>query len=251
MNSEDKIALEKIIILREQGFLQDVINKLNNIIRLHPNDGIVLVEALKLSLLHQKNEHAYNIYLALKQIPDGNSFLEPEFLTRLQICTNHQLPELELFDNTKASKWVSLYRTDGIDPLYPAKITDWSVTCNQGPVSYNFIGQCPSCNSTYHFEVHMTLLVDREYLCPVCLARQTVDYEDIKMAIEKKLAKSKYTNQEKYRLDKTLHEMRIQLNSDAMDGDNFPLICRHLNIDYLYMVNQFIIGGLFPHEEKQ
>lgn len=249
MNKQDQITLEDAVSLRQQGLLQDSIIKLNEIIRRHPNDGKVLVEALKLSLLHQNNEHAYNIYLALKHMPDGNKFWEPEFLTRLQICTNHQIVELDSDNNRKTSKWVSLYRTDRTDILFPVRIIDWSVSCSQGPVLYNFIGQCPSCNSNYQFTVHMTLLVDREYLCPVCLARQTVDYETIKSAIEIKLPNSKYTNGEKYRLDQTMHEMMIQLDYDAMDGTIFPLMCRHLNIDYLYMVNQLIIGGIFSPKE--
>ena len=249
MNKQDQLTIGDVITLRQNGLLQDSIIKLNEIIRFHPNDETVLVEALKLLILHQNNEKAYNIYLTLKQKVDANFYWEPEVLTRLQICTNHQIPELELSDNRKTSKWIALYRTNGTDPLYPVKISDWSVTCNQGPVCYNFIGQCPSCNSTYQFAVHMTLLVEREFLCPVCLARQRIDYETIKTAIEKKSVISKCTNEEKWQMDQTMHEMLIQLDCDAMDGKSFPVMCRYLNIDYLYMVNQLIIGELLPVEE--
>ena len=251
MKKQDQLVLEDASQLRKQGLLQDAIIKVNQIIKQYPNDEMVLVEVLKLSLLHQNNKHAYNIYLALKLMSKGKTFWEPEFLTRLQISTNHQIPELALFDNRNTVEWVSLYRTDGTDPLYPVTIKDWSMTCNQGPVCYNFIGQCPSCNTTYQFAVHMTLLVDREYLCPVCLARQAVDYEIIKTAIKEKQAKSNYTDEEKYRLDQTMHETMLQLDSGAMDEDSFPLPCRRLNIDYLYVFNQLLISELFPPKEGQ
>ena len=250
MNSKEKQALKNVTRMREKGIIEESILLLNKLLKVHFSDGRVLVEEIKLLLLRQQNEHAYKCYMVLRQLPNANSFREVEYLLRLKIVmSEHQIPEIELVDIENSSKWVVCYQNNGTDPLYPVKITDWLVTCNQGPVCYNFVGQCPSCNSTYQFPVHMTLLIEREFLCPVCLARQMVNYETIKMAIEKKTAESKYTDEEKYRLDQKLHEMRKQLNSDAMDGDNFPRMCSHLNINYLYMVNQLIIGELLPPEE--
>ena len=235
---------------RKQGMLEQAVAKLPELLQDHPTEGSVLVEGIKLMLLHQEFDGAYSLYLRLKTLPDAGQFWDIEGLLRLQLATRQEIPEIELTKINGAADWVTLYQADGSDPLYPVKLVDYKVICNRGPVTYFFAANCPACNSTYQFSVRMTLLIDREFLCPACLARQQVDFDIIKPFLEKRFATGNSTNLSINELDKVMHTMKAQLTADALAGERFPLICRYLNIDYLYVLNQFVLEQFCSGSER-
>ena len=251
MNSKEKQTLKNVIRMREKGLIEDSILLFNELLKDHSSDGRVLVEGINLSLLREQNEQAYNFYMALKQLPNASTFWGVEYLLRLKIVmSEHQIPETELVNTENASKWVVRYQNSGTDPLYPVTIKNCSITCPYGAVTFNFIGNCSSCKSNYLFFVHQNILISRDFLCPVCLARQSVDYEIIKTYLEEKFAYPNASNLGIDQVNRKVREINDKLNVDAVGGKQFPLFCKYLGAEYSCLLSQFIIERLYPSTER-
>jgi hypothetical protein len=247
MNTEARNILNQVVELRKTGALQEALPKFSELFNHYSHNGEILVEGIILSLLSRQNEQAYQLYLQLKQLPDAVRFWKPEFLARLKLAMpEHPIPETDLIETGHSAAWIAEYLTNGSEPVYPVSIKAYSLQCPFGAVTFTFTGCCPSCNSDYRFAVHQNILVSREFLCPVCLASQRVDYEIIKGFLAEKFASPAVPHLEMPAVDRTLYEMRVPFNVDTrLGGEEVPLYCKSIGLEYFSLLVQFTVNRLF------
>ncbi len=235
--------LEQITQLRKKGLIDEAIQLIRNMISDYPFDGAANVELIKLLLLSQQNDSAYEVYLLLKQLPGSHSFWEAEYLARLEIVLNRRLPELNLADLKRSSKWTLDYRIEGTDPLYIANIIDCSIVFEFDQSGrYLFTCVCPSCGGENEARVYTSFMIQKEVLCPGCLAKLVIHYEAIKQFVENNL--SSLVGESVYSLDDVLKKMEMEMEDDLLIGGDLPLACKALYLNNSLIINQVLVKPL-------
>ncbi|MCH8873936.1 hypothetical protein IH824_14385, partial [candidate division KSB1 bacterium] len=175
--TENLKLMEEIQRLRISGKIQEAFILISEILKGKNVGRDDLIEALRLSILLGENQMAYDIYLAVKNFEDFNPQKVIEILLRLKLnLKNEPVPELDNVNTRSSSRWCQSYFGDKQDPVYESKIQDCSIDCHDGTVNYEFSSLCLSCNQSYTVHISRSLMVYREFYCPVCLARQFIDF---------------------------------------------------------------------------
>lgn len=235
--------LENVMRLRREGLISEALGQISRVLQHCPPDGPVLVELIKLLLLSQQNDAAYNAYLALRRLPDTHLFWEAEYLARLEISHQREIPELRLPRLRRSSQWVTVYRAERVDPLYDVSIVGCSVFFGVDQSGkYLFFCNCPSCNSRYPVAVYTSFLIYREFLCPVCLARQLIRYETIKQFVENRL--SFLVSEQVYALDYGMKGIEMELEDDALSDGDLPPLCKMLYTDGSIMAVRSVLNQM-------
>jgi len=238
--AENLTPIEEIQRLRISGKIQEAFILISAILK-GKNAGIDdLIEALRLSILLGENQMAYDIYLTVKNFENFNPQKVIEILLRLKLSLkNEPVPELDNVDPRSSSRWCKSYLGDKQDPVYESKIRDCSIDCHDGTVNYEFSSLCLSCDQSYTVHVSRSLMIYREFYCPICMARQFIDFLLIKRYFAKNFKSrsiKKAENNSAY-----LSEMETKLNFDSVQDNRFPILCQYLNVDYTYYLVQLIL----------
>ncbi|MFQ5638781.1 MAG: hypothetical protein ACE5IR_12385 [bacterium] len=237
MNPKELETLEQ---LRLQRDFKTALSLLKDGLRRYPQSGAVLQEAIKISLLAHKNQQAHKFFQHLCGLPDATRWFEAEYLLRLHLSVQGmEMQECEQLQPKSNAKWCDTYRFRGVDPLYKATITLAGFECKMGPINYDFTLRCASCDVCHRLQVQRTLLIRREFLCPGCFARQFIDYSIIKHFLTNALAK--IPADELRKADEKIHQLQNQFNIGATSDPRLPLICRYLNQDYIFMLNEVLL----------
>jgi hypothetical protein len=237
-------VVEDIAKLRINGRLHDALLGINKVLGQCPQDSGVLAETIKVCILCQQNDLAWNLYLRLRTNADAFRYWEAEYLTRLKISHGDcELPELALLDRHNGTNWLRAYEEEGVDTLFPVMITNCSLDFNEETAIISFNANCTSCGLNQYLQAHRTFLIHREFLCPGCFARQLFNYDNIRTFLEKEFSRA--TTLDTAQLDDRLYQMGLDLNEDALEGKHFPLISRYLNKDYVVRFAQILIDKLY------
>lgn len=237
------VPLKETRLLRIKGEFAKALTLINNLLREYPQEPSVLVEAIRLSLILEENQQASKLYTHLQKLPNWQTHLEPEILLRLRlIAKNPSWAGAAAIHFSEGSKWCRTYARDNEDPIFPANLKEWNLACKDGMTTYTFTSQCLSCHEKHQIHVHMSFFIYREYLCPLCLARQYIEYELIKKLVTKRSSNISFAKL--HTLREHLGNLRSELNYDSMNRNQFPLLCQYLNIDYIFILNQIILKRL-------
>lgn len=245
MKSKYKHRLNGIIRLRKLNRIEEAVSIFNDLFRFFSDDASLLAEGVRLCLLSGENEQAYQFYLKCRELKNLENFLEWECLLRLKISLG-QIPiaELDSLQTKDSPKWYLEFEQTGNDPLYELTPESCAVSCTEGKVDYNFAAKCKSCDYDLQIVIGLTFLVYREFLCPVCFAKLSFDYEAIKGFVETKMPRQ--FSKHLIKLDDKFINLQNELTLDSVVGEQFPLLCRYLNQDYLFLLNQIIFNKLNP-----
>lgn len=246
--TENLTLMEEIHRLRISGKFEEAFILMGEILKSKNGSSTELIEALRLSILLGKNQMAYDIYLAVKNFEDFNPQKVIEILLRLKlILKNQPVPELDNVDTRSSSRWCQSYLGDKQDPVYESKIQDCSIDCHDGTVNYTFSSLCLSCNQSYTVHISRSLMVYREFYCPICLARQFIDFFLIKRYFAKSFKSKSIKKAEDY--SAYLSDMGTKLNFDSVQDNRFPILCQYLNADYTYYLVQLILKRQLKSEK--
>lgn len=238
--AENLTPIEEIQRLRNSGKIQEAFILISEILK-GKNAGIDdLIEAMRLSILLGENQMAYDIYLTVKNFENFNPQKVIEILLRLKLSLkNEPVPELDNVDPGSSSRWCQSYLADKQDPVYESKIQDCSIDCHDGTVNYEFSSLCLSCNQSYTVHISRSLMVYREFYCPICLARQFIDFSMLKHHLTKSFKGEPIEKTDDY--NAYLADMETKLNFDSVQDNRFPILCQYLNVDYTYYLVQLIL----------
>ncbi|MCG8605214.1 hypothetical protein MJD09_09475 [bacterium] len=235
--------LDKIESLRTSGDVQRAASEINKIIKTQSTHCPTLVEAIKIYLLNDAAPQASKLYSLVRHLPEASDFWRMEYLLRLKLSSkNLPVPEIEQLDKEDCALWCHEFWSTGQDPLYAFTLTNYAATCFDGTVTYDFTGECSSCRSEYHTHVYMTFLIHREYICPICFARQLLDHEMIREFMSHQLSAT--ANEKIEDLDQTLRRIQFELDLDAERSEGFPMLCNYLGQDYVFALNEFLVGRM-------
>jgi hypothetical protein len=251
MKTGETVDLDRIITLRKSGLAEQALPGIVDLLGKQAQESVnaeVLIEALKLMLLCGSVENAHKIYQLLRQLPKATTRWEYEFLARLQIASATRIPELSLPRVTPDTLWATGYRDRGTDERYQTRLTDCVVRCPTESALFNFTVACPSCNCSHHQTVLMTLLIDREFLCPNCLARLSLDYDSIRGFLRNRFSKS--TTARALAMSGRLHATRHAVANEALSAEHYPLVVRSLGHDYVVFLNQLASQQLSGAQER-
>lgn len=241
---EKNRPLEEIKRLRVDGRFNDAFVLLSDVLKNDKVSSADLVEAVRLAILLEQHEVAYDLYLALKRFPDFRGETEIEILLRLKLLLKDKpVPELQSMDFQKGVKWCQSYNVKNEDPVYLVKIQDCVIDCHDGTINYAFRCLCLSCEVVYAVSIRRSLIVSREFFCSNCLARQTIDYALIKNFFKNNPRFSEDLESDNY--NSHVLSLKKKLNSDSVEENRFPLLCQYMNIDYTYHLVQLFLKRKF------
>lgn len=228
-------TLRKAIELRRTGKIEESFLQTVELFKRFGNEPAVVSEMIKILILYGQSEEGYKLYQFLRSTRGADKFFEAEYLTRLHILTGKPVPESKTARSF--SEWIKVYRRQKYDPLYSSEIINCQEFYKNGFTIYNFTLICKSCGAKYELKLRKTFLIDIEFLCFNCFARQKFDSEVIKEFVESEIniGEDEYTY-----LDSVISKMYIDLNNDSIAGDKFPLISRFMYIDYIFKLNELI-----------
>lgn len=242
MTSDDKLMLTRCIQQRQAGKYVSTFEELKALLKRYPLNGLIVSEIVKLLILRNEHERAYQLYLKLSKLPESAAPLEPGCLLRLQIALSGiPISSLDGINHDQHPGWSRTYLQDGVDPLVEFQISDVLVSCISGTVDYTIVGACGSCGQQQEVSLYRTFAVWREFLCPVCFARLLLEYELLKCFLEKKYGG---LMQGVYALDDKFRKIQYRLDVDAVKGEAFTRLSRYLNQDYVFILNNFLIRRL-------
>ncbi len=240
----ETVSISTLVALRKQRKLTEAWQLVQQLTKHLGNHPTVLAEAAKVLLLNDQPKEAERFYqLVQSQEVDVLEYFEPESLIRLYLAGGSLAIDIERIAST--AEWVRHYRNQRIDPLYPVTVQGFEALAEWGGL-YDFALECSACHASYSFVLNRTWLVYSEHYCPVCFARQQFDSELIQQAID---PYDQEALEEIERLDQVVLQLYTDINRDAIQGIEFPQLCRYTYIDYLFKYSEFLLEEF--HQQLQ
>lgn len=181
----------------------------------------------------------------LREVGPERGQVAEHILARLEILTGNKL----LSDRGLGARgWVESYRLHGRDPVQPGRVRDVQVMAADCHCTYRLELECGACGSPAAMAVGVNLVGDWEWLCPGCLGRCIVEFEEIAGFIEGALDTGR---EEIRRLDRAMAELQLELNEAAFREDSrFPMLARFLHQEFVFHSSHAIVDFLLDKEAR-
>jgi len=198
------------------------------------------IEIIRIMLLTENYDIAAKYFnLFLRIFPKEQQVMDEEIFLRLSMNCKLENSSLSLLQTNY--DWVKKYKKQGIDIVYYPEIQNCQVITTSGHTVYKFMTLCQSCKNIYRINVKGTLLIKKLYLCPFCLAKQLLTFENIKIFIEKQYPE--LINEQVIYKDIQFLKLREKVNFGYFDS-SIPKLALYLNQDLIFALNQLIVNKI-------
>jgi hypothetical protein len=224
--------------LRAGGKTREAIAALNPALDPDLDEPAPLLESLRLCLLVGEPEQAWSLYERIRD-RHGAAGLSggANALARLQeALAGREIPELRDPALGEHAAWVDSVLAGGDDEARPWAIDRIRARCPGGSVAYTLGGRCPWCDAPSEATARMSLMIDRDWICPSCFGRVRLRFDDAKEFLERRhpgLVSGEA-------LDRTPAFLRLfhDLGAGPREGSEFPIAAHYLNQQYAFFLSQ-------------
>lgn len=247
MQSKDdmKFQLKELEQLRRTFNYELALQKINeNILKIKCFDRqelLLVIELIRLLILTSNHELAIKYFRLLEKFPKDMRAIGEEIIMRLSIAKPaFEKSQLSISVKHTHYKWVRKYQEENDDVVFQPLIQQCEII-NSSCSNYIFTSICDSCGGRYSISVIGTLLIYKEYLCPICLAKQLLTFETIKTYIFNNYPELVGESIKAY----DLKIIYLSKNVNAPYNDEaIPRLARYLSQDTIFTLNQLIITKL-------
>ena len=246
----DALDFQELKNLRAKGKFEEATLLVAKAIKGKRPSAEALVELIKLMLLMGKPQVAEQTYRALSKMSPEAVIREPECGLRLQMVVKGRGADFESKkDFELLGGWTQELLTTGVDPVYPVKITECSLEFNDQQCGiYQLNCSCASCHSAFSITVSTSFLLYREFLCPLCLSRQVIDFENLRGFIDENL--SFLMGDQVDRMDQALKDSEIELEDKVLRGGDELHFAEAFYLGSTILLNQVTLKTLLESHKK-
>lgn len=195
----------------------------------------LLGEAIRILILKGQHANAATLYQTFTSDPASGNNIEPEALVRLALQMGR--PELlEKMPVPSGPAWLVERLKTGVDPLGSFEPESLDVSVANGPALYTFVGPCPHCGAMQSQAVATSLLVLRDWFCPVCFGAARLTLDTVIEFLESH--QQKFLQRNYFEMDAPLLEYVQSIFRNETDVDEIVLA---MGQEYLFMLNELIV----------
>lgn len=235
LDHDENKRLNRLRRLIRASRYQDALESIRSLNLQQEENAPLIGETIRLLLLLNETENALKCFLVLNSLPERLRRIEEEVLVRLEICIGRQVERSRLQVVPATYSWLHCFKEDLEDRIHVPPMTGCNVV-NNARTYYHFGLECPCCGQEYSLCLVGSLLVHKEFLCPVCLARQLVTAENIRDYVTR--THPALTGDVIYPSTLAFLELRGRLDSDQ----SLSPVARQLSQDTSFAINQLIIN---------
>ena len=159
----------------------------------------------------------------------------------LRLSINCMLKNFSISLKQTNYDWVKKYKKQGVDIVYHPEIQSCQVITTSGHTVYKFMTLCKSCKNIYRINVKGTLLIKKLCLCPFCLAKQLLTFENIEIFIKKQYPE--LTDERVIHKSIQFLELREKVNFGYFNS-SIPKLALYMNQDLIFTLNQLIVNKI-------
>ncbi len=197
-------------------------------------------EIIRIMLLTENYNAATKYFnLFLRIFPKEQQVMDEEIFLRLSI--NCMLKNFSISLKQTNYDWVKKYKKQGVDIVYHPEIQSCQVITTSGHTVYKFMTLCKSCKNIYRINVKGTLLIKKLCLCPFCLAKQLLTFENIEIFIKKQYPE--LTDERVIHKSIQFLELREKVNFGYFNS-SIPKLALYMNQDLIFTLNQLIVNKI-------
>jgi len=234
--------------LRASGRVSEALAALNAALDDHGDEPAVLRESLRLALLVGEPELALGVHGRLLALGGADALRGLEAaLARLRL----ELPGREVESPPRGSgkKRAAWLEQDDGNALAPAELTEIRASSPGGGIRYEIRAGCPWCEAPQRLSVRMSLLLDRDWLCPSCFGRIALRYEGVRDFLRRRhpllVSDGAYDWNEAFL--GLLRDLGTPREENGGQHET-PSLCRELNQQYVFFLSQALTRRLYGSE---
>ena len=236
--------------LRVEGKFEEATLVIASAIRGKQPSVEALAELTRLMLLMGKVSVAQRTYETLQKMSVPGDVLEPECAIRLSLMAGDKLLDGSGFKEARLSRWATDFINDGIDKRYPLRIQECSLAFNEQQCGiYELTCVCGSCDSEFITTISTSFLLYREFLCPLCLGRQLLDYDNLRQFVETEFRD--LVEPGVSRMDYALKSAEMALEDSAFEGGDELALAEAYYHGSTILVNQVALKVFLGRDNEK
>lgn len=205
----------------------------------------LLIELIRLSVLKKDKSFLKNYLNQFEQFPEYKRRMDEDIFLRLHLSFPDSFNRDKKIDILpKPYTWLNEFKQTKTDKIYDVEVSNCSVYIKNF-THYKITGICQSCNESHTQVLKGTIIVHKNYFCPVCLARQRLTFTEIRRIIRKKYPQFLMEFPKDFKEDYELKIRRLAKKLNQSSGNtSIPLLMRYLNQDIISVLNQLSLKSI-------
>lgn len=212
-------------------------------------DGQIYSELFRLFLLNQDKTQLEKYFFQLVNSEESKRELDEDVFLRILLAFPEKIKKNKsIIIIPKDYQWLEEFKLNKKERVFQSKVVDCKVKID-GFSYYHFNCKCDSCFEVHSLEIKGTIVINKKYLCPVCLAQQILTFSEIRTKIDKEYPFLIKENSENY--IKSSEEKILKIFKDcnqSYSNSPVPRLFRNLNQDIIGLLNQLVLSNLLDNK---
>lgn len=208
-----------------------------------------MTELIRLSLLIGDKVLIKKYFKIFSNLPESVRKMDEEVYLRFILSFPEQFNRnLKIQILPKRYKWLEKFKIKKQDKIYQTKVKNCRVKIKNF-TRYVITGFCPSCSEEHTLLIRGTIVINKNYFCPCCFAKQKLTFNELSQVIRRDYPFLLKENPEEYieRYDFQIHQTAKNLNQ-SFSNNPIPKLMRYLNQDIVAVMNQLVLSNLISEE---